>query len=500
MPAQLPSAPQLLLLVGMAAGTYIVLVAAAHLLRRSWKLGFGATYHLFAVAAGLFAGLQVCGWEGELAETVRRHITAAAIVLLAFPAGAIASHALFPAPTDPDRRAAAPRVLADFTRMLLLLVAVLLVVQLVYKQSVPGLVAGSGVVAIIIGLAMQDLLGNILAGLSLYFEKNFETGDWLLIGDTHAKVIEISWRSTRLLTLDDVLIDVPNSDIVKQTITNFERPTPRHAVRAQIGLHYDIPPARVQQVLKEAAASVPGVCSTPEPVVFVKDFADSAIVYEIKVWIDDHGLMARVLSEVRSHCWYAVRRAGMEIPYPQLVLHRPATGDGGAAARAIATAALGNHPIFGFLGHEQLDALVRESPSRLYAAHEPVLRQGEAGGSMFLIVRGQVDVRIARDGQSTTVATLGPGDCLGEMSLLTGDPRTATVVAKAEVEAVEIGKETFGSLIRANPDVVGRLGELLAQRQLANEKLASAADTAARIEQVRGSMLQKIRGFFQLAD
>jgi small-conductance mechanosensitive channel/CRP-like cAMP-binding protein len=500
MPAQFPSAPQLLLLVGVAAGTYVALVAAAQVLRRSWRLGFGVTYHLFAVAAGLCAGLQVCGWEGELAAAFRQHITAAAIVLLAFPAGAIAVRAFFPDPAEAGKRAAAPRVLADATRMALILVAALLVVQLVYGKSVPGLVAGSGVVAIILGLAMQDMLGNIFAGLGLYFEKNFETGDWILINDTHAKVIEISWRSTRLLTTDDVLIDVPNSDIAKQTITNFERPTPRHAVRATIGLHYDIPPERAQQVLREAAATVPGVCADPAPVIYVKDFADSAIVYEIKVWIDDHGLMSRVLSGVRSHCWYAVKRAGMEIPYPQLVLHRPNAGDGGAAARTIATAALGNHPIFGFLGREQLDVLVRESPLRLFAAHEPVVTQGAAGGSMFLLVRGQVDVRIARDGQSTTVATLGPGDCLGEMSLLTGDPRTATVVAKAEVEAVEIGKDTFGTLIRANPAVVGRLGELLAQRQLANEKLASAADTAARIEQVRGSMLKKIRSFFQLAD
>lgn len=493
-----PSAPQALLLAGTTAGVYLVLVAAAQLLRRSWHLGFGVTFHAFALAAGLCAGLQLSGWEGELAAALRQHVTAAAIVLLAFPAGAIATRAFFPPPADPGKRAAAPRVLADFTRMALLLVAVLLVVQLVYGKSVPGLVAGSGVVAIILGLAMQDTLGNIFAGLGLYFEKNFETGDWILINDTHAKVIEISWRSTRLLTTDDVLIDVPNADIAKQTITNFERPTPRHAVRATIGLHYDVPPERAQQVLREAAATVPGVCVDPPPVVYVKDLADSAVVYEIKVWIDDHGLMSRVLSGVRSHCWYAVRRAGMEIPYPQLVVHRPAAGDGGAAARAVAATALGGHPIFGFLEREQLDALVRESPLRLYAAHESVVSQGEAGGSMFLIVRGQVDVRIARDGQTKTVATLGPGDCLGEMSLLTGDTRTATVVARAEVEAVEIGKETFASLIRANPAVVGRLGELLAQRQLANEKLASAAESAARIEQMRGSMLKKIRSFFQL--
>lgn len=494
----LPSAQHLLLLFGIAGGTYIALIAAAQVLRRTWRLELGASYHVFAAAVALTIGLHFSGWTGELAAEVRKHVSAAALVFTAFPLGAMLSRIFWSKAPDENKRAAAPRVLADFTRLALVVVAVLLAIQLIYQKSVPGIVAGSGVVAIILGLAMQDLLANVMAGLGLYFEKNFETGDWLLINGTHAKVIEISWRSTRLLTTDDVLIDVPNSDIAKQTITNFERPTPRHAVRAQIGLHYDIPPERVQQVLREAAVTVPGVCPEPAPVVYVKDFADSAIVYEIKVWIDDHGLMIRVLSALRSHCWYAVRRAGMEIPYPQMVLHRPAPGDAGAAARASAAAALGTHAIFSFLPREQIEAMVRQSPLRLYADHEPLVTQGSPGGSMFLIVRGQVDVQITQRGETSSVATLGPGACIGEMSLLTGDPRTATVRAMGEVEVVEIGKTTFATLIRENPDVIGRLGELLAERQLANEKLATSADKAARISEVRGSLLRKIRGFFQL--
>jgi CRP-like cAMP-binding protein len=119
---------------------------------------------------------------------------------------------------------------------------------------------------------------------------------------------------------------------------------------------------------------------------------------------------------------------------------------------------------------------------------------------MFLLVTGTAEVRIARDGQSTVVATLGPGACLGEMSVLTGDPRAATVVAMEEVEAVEIGKQPFTTLVRDNPDVVARLTELLARRQLANEKLAAGAGHAERTAEARASVLRKLRAFFQLGD
>lgn len=252
-------------------------------------------------------------------------------------------------------------MLADLTTVVLVTIALLVVLQFVYDVQVPGLLAGSGVVAIVLGLGMQNQLQNLFAGVSLHLGKPFKTGDWLLINGLHAKVVGISWRATRLQTADEVVIEISNSEIVNQTVTNFHEPQRRHAVRATIGLHYSAPPARVQQLLKEAAASVAGVCADRAPDVFVKEFADSAIVYEIRVWIDDHSLMSRVLSDVRSHCWYAVRRAGIEIPYPQLTIHRadPTNADG--ATRRRAAQALQGHPLLGSLAPEHIAELVQGS-------------------------------------------------------------------------------------------------------------------------------------------
>lgn len=494
----LPSVRDALVIAGLTVAIYLVLVACARVLRRSRAWRFGWTYHVFAALAGLFTGLYFSPWRSAWSEQLSTHVKAALIIFAAFPTMAVLNGLFWSKSTTEVKRGAAPRVLADFTGMAVLLVTVFVVLQFVYKAPVTGLVAGSGVIAIVLGLALQDLLGNIMAGIALYFEKNFQTGDWLLIHDTHAKVIEISWRSTRLLTTDDVQIDVPNSDIVKQTITNFELPTSRHAIRTTIGLHYDVPPARAQAVLMAAACAVPGVCADPAPVIYVKDLGDSAIVYEIKVWIDDHGLMSRVLSQVRANAWYAARRAGMEIPYPQLTIHRGRPADDNAAARSAAAAALRAHAIFGALGDDAIDRLVQSSPVHLFAATEHIIDQGAAGDSMFLLVRGGVEVRITREGKTTVVAQLGAGDCFGEMSLLTGDPRGATVVATAESEAVEIQKEAFAAHVRAQPEVLGRLSELLAKRQLANEKHLAQSEIAARVEETRGALLKKFRSFFQL--
>jgi CRP-like cAMP-binding protein len=188
----------------------------------------------------------------------------------------------------------------------------------------------------------------------------------------------------------------------------------------------------------------------------------------------------------------------MEIPFPQLVLHRAARIDGASAARSAALDGLKAHPLFGFLAGEELETLVRESRVLLFAASERIIKQGTTGSSLFLLIHGQVDVHIEVAGKSSVVATLGPGDCFGEMSLLAGDPRTATVVTKGEVEVIEIGKPAFASVVQANPAVVEHLGGLLAERQLANARYIASLGTAPNPTELRKGLVKKLRAFFEL--
>ncbi len=475
-----PTLHQTLVLAVAGLVYYLALIGCAQLLRRSHNLQFGRFYHAFAAAAALLGGLTLSGWVPSWNPNLVLNVGAITVLLSAFPLIALLNRVLWTRTLPDGRRADAPRLLADTTGLLVLLAAAVVVWSVIYKNTLPTtLLAGSGVAAFIIGFAMQDLLGNILAGFALYVSKPFKVGDWLLVDTYHARVLEVAWRSTRLLTNDEVVLEVPNSDLVKRPIINFHQPAPRHALRAALGLHYNVPPARALIVLRHAAITVPGVCPEPPPEVYIKEFAASSVNYEIKFWVEDHRLMNRVTSEVLSHCWYAVRRAGMEIPFPTITLHQPGPRDPAAEARAAAAAALRAHSIFSFLSTAQVDDLVQHSSVVLFAPAEPLVEQGEHGASMFLVVQGYVDVRVARNGVTKVVTQLGPGDCLGEMSVLTGERRSATVVALAEVEAVEITHAAFSAFVRHNPEVLNRLGELLAQRQQANvEPMPGAAPAA----------------------
>jgi small-conductance mechanosensitive channel len=498
MTGPLPAARELATATGIAAGTYVVLIASAHLLSRVRGVRFGRVYHAFALAAGLFAAVWLLHWPSPDRAVLLRHLGAATLVLAAFPLLSLLNRALW-VTTDPHGTTVeAPRVLADLTGVLLVTATVLATLQFIYRVQVPGLLAGSGVVALILGLGMQDQLHNLFAGVSLHFSKPFKIGDWLLIDGQHARVVGISWRDTRLITSDDVVIEIGNSELLKQTLTNFHQPQPRHAVRATIGLHYSAPPARVQALLKQTAQGVPGVCPAPEPQVYLKEFADSAIIYEIKVWIDDHAVISRVLSDVRSHCWYAVNRAGIEIPYPQLTLHRAAPADPRDETRDAAVTALQAGTVLSFLSPAQLRQLVSESAVLSFAPGEGIIQQDEPGASLFLLIRGRVEVRIRRDGRVVAVAKLGAGECFGEMSLLAGEARSATIVTLTEVTAVEIPKPAFAAIVRANPEILGRLSELLAQRQQLNAHQPAPAEANGTAEQSRHRIRAKLRAFFEL--
>jgi CRP-like cAMP-binding protein len=165
-----------------------------------------------------------------------------------------------------------------------------------------------------------------------------------------------------------------------------------------------------------------------------------------------------------------------------------------------ASSALRSHAIFSFLSIEQVDSLVRHSTVELFAPAEPLVEQGAAGGSMFLIVHGQVEVRVKRDGADTAVAKLGPGDCLGEMSMLTGEKRSATVVALAEVEVVEITHAAFAAFVHQNPEVLNRLGDLLLKRQQDNVQQAAKSTGGLPVVETKEGVMRHLRSFFELGE
>jgi CRP-like cAMP-binding protein len=350
---------------------------------------------------------------------------------------------------------------------------------------------------------MQDSLGNIISGIALQAGKPYAHGDWLQVDKIYAEVIEVNWRATRLRTHDDVVIEIPHRQMASQTIVNLNRPTRRHAVRVSVGIDYSAPPSRVRDVLLHATSNAKGVASEPRPKVYLKNFGESSIDYEIKFWIDDHLYYNDVCDSVRTNIWYSLQRHGIKIPFPTrtVQLERP-TRSKQQEVQSTARQILRQQPLFKSFTDDQLDALLPRGQLTSFGRGEKVIEQGANGDSMFILVKGEANVVVNRNGLDMHVASLNSGDCFGEMSLLTGEKRSASIIAKSDCEVVEIGKPILANSLKENPELVEKLSTLLAKRQLENEgALAAQTDTSivrAKQGEYQTTFIDKLRVFFEL--
>jgi small-conductance mechanosensitive channel/CRP-like cAMP-binding protein len=526
-PSLPPDLVGLWLCVLIGIGTYLAAVAIGRWLKKRAGVPLGIFYQLFCLALAGYVALAVRddvtpaptpGRPAAVAPATapakpaegkdqfegfnaRRELAAASVLFGSVFFVALMRRFLFDHYFRHIRKTEVPKFLADLIAVLVFIFAGLFVFGILYQRSMTGLLAGSGILTLILGIAMQDLLGNILSGIALEVSKPFKIGDWLIVENQHAQVIEVNWRSTRLRTNDDVYFDIPNKQIVGQTVTNLSYPTREHAMRLTIGVDYDAPPTKVKEVLARAARNGRHVLKNPAPRVFLKDFADFAVLYEVKFWMDNHQLYNDVLDSIRTNIWYEFRRAHINIPYPiQIERHEatPAPPDLSGQVRSC----LSRQPIFRELTPVQMSRLTDGVQLTRYGAGEDLIQQGAQGSSMFVLVSGLADVSVEKDGSRTRVANLEAGECFGEMSLLTGEPRTATVTARTDCEVIEIGKEVFGSLLEGSPDLLTKLSELLAERRMETEGvLANNAEEQVRTSRQREyteSFFAKLRSFFEL--
>jgi CRP-like cAMP-binding protein len=384
------------------------------------------------------------------------------------------------------------------------------VLKFAYHQDFPGLLAASGVVSIILGFALQDSLGNIIGGFAIQVGRPFQVGDWLLVDNQSAQATEINWRSTRFVTNDEVQLDVPNQQIVRGIIVNYHGGSSRHGMRLEVGIQSDAPPNRVRDVLFHATAASHGVLKDPPPNIFLKQFGDSANVYEVRYWIDNHRNINIISDSIRTNIWYALRRQHIHMPFPTRTLHLERARHGHAPAdlrrdpHEAVCDLLRQQGLFKSMSAEHLKLLVTRCPMQHYGTGETIIREGADGASMFVLVGGEAAVSVSTGGEPTRVATLRGGDCFGEMSLLTGETRSASVNALTDCEVMEITKSVFGDAIQRDPELLTRLSELLARRQMQTDKIVEAhaqqpASTAAATEQeYQEGFLHTIKSFFEL--
>ena len=356
--------------------------------------------------------------------------------------------------------------------------------------------ATSAVGAVVVGFALQDTLGNAIAGLAIQSEKPFNIGHWITVGGHEGRVAEVTWRATKLRTKTGNFVIVPNSEVGKAAITNYSEPAAPMRLFIDVGVSYDAPPSRVKSVIRGTMANCPLVLEAPAPDTMIRDFANSSIVYRVRFWIEDFELDEEASDQVRAAIYYAFRREGIEIPYPIQVEYamEPPTVDR-SAQLSERRALLSRVDLFASLTPEQCAEVAAQTTLLTFGDGETIVREGAAGDSMFVIASGRVIVRL--EGSRRDVASLGPGDYFGEMSMLTGDPRTATVVAAGDATVLEIGAEVFRQLADVSPKAVDQVGLAAATRRAELDDVRAATSAAAVVE-APDNFLMRMRKFLHI--
>ena len=351
----------------------------------------------------------------------------------------------------------------------------------------------SAIAAAAVGFALQDTLGNAFAGLAIQIEKPFRVGQWIAVANYEGTVAEVTWRATKIRTKAGNLVVIPNNVIAKEVINNYSEPAAPTRSVVEVGAAYEAAPNDVRAAIMTALRQVPEVLWSPAPDALVADFGASAIVYRARYWIRDFSREEETKDAVRRAIYYEFRRRNIEIPWPIQIQYsrEQAPADAGARrpefARTIAAV-----PVFTGLPEDANQALAASADERLYGDGEVIVHEADAGASMFVVQRGAVAVTVGPERRE--VAVTHAGGYFGEMSLLTGEPRTATVVARGDCTVLEINSAAFGAYVRNRPEVLESLAAAAIARRRELEATRAAGASVPAIEPV--TLVQRMRRFF----
>ncbi len=402
-------------------------------------------------------------------------------------------------------KGAVPRLLFNVVHVVLLVVSGMAIASQVFALPLGTVLVSSTVASAVVGLALQDVLRSMVAGIVMQLESPFSIGDWVDVGGFEGQITQMNWRTVTLRTRQNHHVVLTNSNVSTGNMVNYSRPSRLQGIDAFIGVAYPHPPEQVKAVLAAAMPGTPGVRLTPVPKLFTMSYDDFAISYRIRYWIDDYRDLRDIQDAVMTRLWYALRRADMTIPFPirdvNLRTVPEDTGVREAAQRGSwIREMLAPLPLLAPLDAAQIDQLADGAHLQRFASGEVLMREGDAGSSLYVLFEGEAEVRVrGADGEPVVVASRRSGDIMGEMSLCTGAPRSATVVATTELEAIVVDKTTFGSVLLADPDIAERLSEILADREL--EQRTRVAEAGARVPPepgLRDEILGRIRQFFAL--
>lgn len=414
-----------------------------------------------------------------------------------------------------------PPLIRNILHFLLVVGALLLVAKTVLDRDISTVLASTALLTAVVGFALQGVLGNLLAGMSMHIVRSTVPGDWVAIGDVEGEVLETNWRETRLRTAGGHMLVVPNSKVAESVIHNMTYPTPLRRISVSVGASYSDAPADVIAALEASALSVPAVLRDPKPTAILTAYLDFGINYELRFWTNRYFERPKLISDVQCRIWYQFKRRGIEIPFPmsdkllndfmevvqnqhRMPPEEKLIGQNIADLRQsdFYRRLLLDTDGKPLVADEELRPVAQAVRRVRFTQGETLFSQGETGETAYVLLSGTVGGRVEYQADvAAHTFTLEPGALLGEMSLVTGLPRTATLLAADEAVLLEIPKAAFVQLLGLRPDIPARIAELAAQRAAQNtavyERLKSMPAAGFTVSLQRDSILQRFKRLLQ---
>lgn len=491
---------------------FLVLAAILFATLLSARMRVRTSVLLFALSfcGLLIAGLLLSAGVGQASASFR-WIRWGSLLVQRFAIVNLTSVLVFDVALDAVRLKP-PRIMRD---LLVAFAYIVVAITLLSSSGVDltGIVATSAVITAVIGLSFQDTLGNMMGGMALQLERAISVGDWVRIDNQEGRVKEIRWRHTAIETRNWDTIVIPNSVLMKGQITVLGRRAgaPRqHRQWVYFNVDFRYAPTDVINTVETAlrAEPIPNVAVEPQPNCTFMDFKESYGSYAVRYWLTDLAQDDPTNSIVRSRIYFSLRRAGIPLSIPAHSVfmteedeQRRERKRAEEVDRRVET--LNHVELFHSLTDEEKHSLAPHLRVAPFVRGEVITRQGAKAHWLYIITKGDAEVNVTVDGSNAgeKVAELHEGDFFGEMGMMTGETRSATVSALTDVECYRLDKEAFDEILSRRPPIAEDISQILARRRVELEAIREGLNEEAKRARMRrhqGDLLDRIRKFFTL--
>ena len=395
----------------------------------------------------------------------------------------------------------APKLLQNFISLLIYLSVIAFIVGFIFQKPVTSILVSTGLLATIIGFAMKDFIADVINGISLSIERPYNIGDWIEIenGKYLGKVIDIKWRTTRLLSRNDSMVVIPNNRCGNMIIHNFSKPREVYSSNYWISINSTLPPNLVQRQLLHGMQTVKNIVKDPAPRAYLADATSEPFKYNVRVWWKSYEFSYFG----RDHLFKSITESLAKVGISQTSLQWQVSKRGQLDQIELKNVTYYDQvqkvDIFQSFSEADINLLISNSQVRTFDPNENIVTENDDGDSLFLIISGNARVSIQKDKAEIKLGLLSSGDTFGEFSLLTGDKRSASVKAINHLECMEIPKEALKSIIEKDPNLIDELSTKMAQRQKSNKNVSEKHKKLSAKEifnYYKSEFDKKIKSFF----